>query len=64
MWDLGSAQGAALLNQEITRQARIIAYVDDFKLMLMLAVVAVPLLLLTRPPSSGTRSPPSRSTND
>jgi DHA2 family multidrug resistance protein len=64
LWDLGSAQGVALLNQEITRQARIIAYVDDFQLMLVLAIVAMPLLLLTRTPSSGTPSPPSRSTND
>ena len=42
--------GAALLNQEITRQSQIIAYVDDFKLMLVLAIVVLPLLLLTRPP--------------
>jgi MFS transporter, DHA2 family, multidrug resistance protein len=52
-WDLGSTHGVALLNQEITRQARIIAYIDDFKLMLVLAIIAVPLLLLTRAPSSG-----------
>jgi len=52
-WNLGSAHGAAMLNQEITRQARIIAYVDDFKLMLVLAVLAIPLLLLTRPSRGG-----------
>jgi len=62
-WDLGSAHGAALLNQEITRQARIIAYVDDFKLMLVLAVIAVPLLLLTRPARSGVTMSPTRSTD-
>ena len=38
----------ALLDQEITRQARIIAYIDDFKLMLVLAIVVLPLLLFVR----------------
>ena len=37
-----------LLNEEVTRQARIIAYVDDFQLMLVLAIIVVPLLLLVR----------------
>jgi DHA2 family multidrug resistance protein len=54
--------GVASLDQEITRQARIIAYIDDFKLMLVLAVLAVPLLLLTRPPASVRPQPASRST--
>ena len=48
LWNLGTAHGAALLDHEITRQAKIIAFVDDFKLMLVLAIVALPLLLLTR----------------
>jgi DHA2 family multidrug resistance protein len=38
-----------MLNGEITRQSQIIAYVDDFKLMLVLAIVTMPLVLLTRP---------------
>jgi len=37
-----------MLNQEVTRQAAIIAYIDDFKLMLVLAIIVTPLLLLTR----------------
>ncbi|PPQ33203.1 EmrB/QacA family drug resistance transporter [Rhodopila globiformis] len=49
-WHLGTVHGSVLLNEEVTRQARIIAYIDDFKLMLVLAVGALPLLLLTRPP--------------
>ena len=47
-WDLGSMRGLALLNEEVTRQARIIAYIDDFKLMLVLAVIVLPLLLAVR----------------
>jgi DHA2 family multidrug resistance protein len=60
-WNLGSAHGAALINQEITRQAKIIAYIDDFKLMLVLAIVALPLLLLTRPTTSRVTASASRS---
>ena len=58
-WNPGSIHGAALLDQEITRQSQIIAYMDDFKLMLILAIVVIPLLLLARPPRqavSPTRS--------
>jgi DHA2 family multidrug resistance protein len=43
-----SASGAALFNDEITRQASIIAYIDDFKMMLVLSVIALPLVLLIR----------------
>jgi DHA2 family multidrug resistance protein len=48
LWDLASTRGMAMLDQEVTRQARIIAYIDDFKLMLVLAVVVLPLLLAVR----------------
>jgi DHA2 family multidrug resistance protein len=47
-WNPGSMHGAVMLNEEVTRQAAIIAYIDDFKLMLVLAIVVTPLLLLTR----------------
>jgi DHA2 family multidrug resistance protein len=47
-WNMDSMEGLAMLNQEVTRQATIIAYIDDFKLMLILAIIVTPLLLLTR----------------
>jgi DHA2 family multidrug resistance protein len=47
-WNPASVHGVTLLDQEVTRQATIIAYVDDFKLMLVLAIVVTPLLLFTR----------------
>ena len=49
---LGLINSAALveLNGEITRQASMIAYVDDFWLMLILTLMVIPLLLLIRPP--------------
>jgi DHA2 family multidrug resistance protein len=42
--------GAAALNGEITRQAAMVAYIDDFKLMLIITIVTVPLLLLMKVP--------------
>lgn len=42
--------GALALNAEITRQATMIAYLDDFRIMLALSVGCLPLLFLLRPP--------------
>jgi DHA2 family multidrug resistance protein len=49
-YDLASAAGAALVNNEITRQATMIAYVDDYWLMMLLTLAVIPALLLIRPP--------------
>ncbi|HYZ39280.1 MAG TPA: EmrB/QacA family drug resistance transporter, partial [Stellaceae bacterium] len=40
--------GIATLNAEATRQAAMVAYIDDFKLMMLMVVAGVPLLLLLR----------------
>jgi DHA2 family multidrug resistance protein len=45
---LTTARGIALLNQEVTRQAAMTAYVDDFLLMLIVILGTLPLLLLVR----------------
>jgi DHA2 family multidrug resistance protein len=47
-WNPGTVHGLSLLNEVVTRQARIIAYIDDFKLMLVLAIIVLPLLVFTR----------------
>ena len=47
-FDLTSARGVALLNQEVTRQAAMTAYIDDFLLMLIVILGTLPLLLLVR----------------
>jgi len=47
---------AAFINAEVTRQALFIAYLDDFKLMMILSFAALPLVLLMRkakPPKPG-----------
>ncbi|MBV9824212.1 MAG: DHA2 family efflux MFS transporter permease subunit [Alphaproteobacteria bacterium] len=48
-YSLTVPQGIAALNAEITRQASMIAYIDDFKLMMLIVIVAAPLILLLRP---------------
>jgi MFS transporter, DHA2 family, multidrug resistance protein len=41
--------GLAALNAAVTRQAQMIAYNDDFKLMFVMTLVLIPLVLLLRP---------------
>jgi DHA2 family multidrug resistance protein len=48
IWNLATAGGRAALNAEITRQATIIAYADDFKLMMIVALGAIPFIFLLR----------------
>jgi DHA2 family multidrug resistance protein len=48
IWNLATAAGRSALNAEITRQATIIAFNDDFKLMMIVALAALPLVLLLR----------------
>ncbi|WP_410209953.1 DHA2 family efflux MFS transporter permease subunit [Aquirhabdus sp.] len=43
--DLASPQSLAILNNEITRQAAMIAYLNDFKLIMIMAIVLLPLLV-------------------
>jgi MFS transporter, DHA2 family, multidrug resistance protein len=50
VWSLTNQPGIAALNAEATRQAAMVAYLDDFKLMMIIVVLAAPLLLLLRKP--------------
>jgi DHA2 family multidrug resistance protein len=45
-----TVEGASALNAEITRQATMVAYVDDFRLLLWASIVCAPLILLLRQP--------------
>ncbi|HTV45827.1 MAG TPA: DHA2 family efflux MFS transporter permease subunit [Stellaceae bacterium] len=49
-FSLTTPAGVAALNAEATRQAAMVAYLDDFMLMMILVVAAMPLLLLLRRP--------------
>jgi len=47
-FSLSTPGGMAALNAEVTRQAAMVAYVDDFKLIMLIALASRPLLLLLR----------------
>ncbi|MES2103355.1 MAG: DHA2 family efflux MFS transporter permease subunit [Pseudomonadota bacterium] len=49
-YNLATQNGLTAINGEISRQASMIAYVNDFWLMLILTLMVIPLLLLIRPP--------------
>ena len=49
-FSLTTPSGIAALNHEVTRQAAMIGYIDDFALMLIVLLASLPLLLLVRGP--------------
>ena len=49
-YSLTTPSGIAALNHEVTRQAAMIGYIDDFALMLLVILASLPLLLLVRSP--------------
>lgn len=53
LWDTATATGLAALDAEITRQATMIAYVNDFYLLALASLMALPLLLLIKTPKLG-----------
>jgi DHA2 family multidrug resistance protein len=52
-WNATRPRGLMALNDEITRQAQIMAYANDFKLMLLVSMPMALLLLLMRRPRAG-----------
>ena len=56
-FSLSTPSGMAALNAEVTRQAAMVAYIDDFKLMMLIALASIPLLLLLR--EARRRPPPT-----
>jgi DHA2 family multidrug resistance protein len=44
----GADAAMAMLNAEINRQALMIAYIDDFHLMMLVTLASLPLVLLLR----------------
>jgi MFS transporter, DHA2 family, multidrug resistance protein len=56
-YSLTDVHGIAALNAEVTRQAQMIAYINDFYFMVAIIVVSLPLLLLLRRPRRATERP-------
>jgi MFS transporter, DHA2 family, multidrug resistance protein len=55
LYSLTTASGIAALDAEATRQAAMIAYIDDFLLMMALVVAALPLIFLLRKPRAAAQ---------
>ena len=55
-WSPFTAAGRAALDAVITRQATTIAYVDDFKLLTIVTLLAMPLVILLRRPAQAAGS--------
>ena len=49
-FSLSEPSGVAALNHEVTRQASMVAYIDDFTLMMFVSLASISLVLLLRPP--------------
>jgi DHA2 family multidrug resistance protein len=47
-WSIATTAGKAALDNEIIRQASVIAYANDYRLMMFVAIFALPLALLLR----------------
>ncbi len=51
VYDLSTTTGRVSMNSEVTRQAAVLAYLQDFRLMMWVTAAAFPLLLLLRRPT-------------
>src|SRR6202041_2752543 len=52
-WNPITAAGRAALDAVVTQQAQIIAYIDDYKLLMIATVIAIPLLIVFKTASAG-----------
>ena len=57
-WDPLTAAGRAALDAIITRQAQIIAYIDDYKLLMIATLAVIPLLMVFRKPPNRRAAEP------
>ena len=51
-----AATAGAMLDAEVNRQALMIAYLDDYRMMMLLTLAAIPLLIFVRRPPRGAGS--------
>jgi DHA2 family multidrug resistance protein len=57
LWNSATGPGLAALNGEVTRQAMIISYANDFKFMLIIGLPSAALVwLMKRPPRAANAS--------
>jgi len=58
-WNMNTLSGLSALNAEVTRQAAMIAYLDVFKLLMLLTIALIPLLLMLRDTRGAAQSGPA-----
>ncbi|MEO3474383.1 DHA2 family efflux MFS transporter permease subunit [Roseomonas sp. CAU 1739] len=63
-WNPATPTGAALLNAEVTRQAQIMAYTNDFHLLMLLCVPTALLVLMMRRPGRLSAADPAHAAMD
>ena len=51
-WSLATQKGMAFIDAQVTRQAAMLSYVECFRAMLLLAIFAMPIVMLMRPPKT------------
>jgi DHA2 family multidrug resistance protein len=56
-FSLTNPAGIAALEGEVVRQATMVAYIDNFRLMFILGIAIFPLLLFMRPPNRSAAAP-------
>jgi DHA2 family multidrug resistance protein len=56
-WNPLTAAGRAALDAVVTRQAQIIAYIDDYKMLMIATLVVMPLLIVFKRPSRSAPAP-------
>ena len=56
IYDMASPQGLAAINAEVTRQAAMLAYLQDFRMMMFLTLAFIPMVLLLRAPPTSRQS--------
>ena len=54
-----TSSGLAMIDMEVSRQASMIAYVDDFRIMMWVTLLTMPLLLLMRPAQTAAATAPA-----
>jgi len=57
-WDPMTAAGRAALDAVVTRQAQIIAYIDDYKMLMIATLAVIPLLMVFRRPAANRGTGP------
>ena len=55
-WNPLTAAGRAALDAIVTRQAQIIAYIDDYMLLMIATLAVIPLLIVFKQASDGRNS--------